>query len=149
MKLLIQPGDGVVPIIKGINSAKKSVEIAIFRFDRSEIETALSARSNAIRPGEAHFRRSFTFNWQIATATCAALILVVGAFWFFQHQRPRLEHQSRSELARQRLDAKPVAGQVRESACLQEHHAVRGCVSGQWTLDTVGWLCSVLGRVSP
>ena len=48
MKLLIQPGDGVVPIIKGINSAKKSVEIAIFRFDRSEIETALK---NAVARG--------------------------------------------------------------------------------------------------
>jgi len=48
VKLLIQPGDGVVPIIKGINSAKKSVEIAIFRFDRSEIETALK---NAVARG--------------------------------------------------------------------------------------------------
>jgi len=48
VKLLIQPGDGVAPIIKGINSAKKSVEIAIFRFDRSEIETALK---NAVARG--------------------------------------------------------------------------------------------------
>jgi len=41
VKLLIQPGDGVSPLVKGINSAKKSVEIAIFRFDRQEIERAL------------------------------------------------------------------------------------------------------------
>jgi cardiolipin synthase A/B len=41
MKLLIQPGDGVEKLIKGISKAKKSVEIVIFRFDRSEIETAL------------------------------------------------------------------------------------------------------------
>jgi len=42
MKLFIQPGDGVLPLVQAINSAKKSVEIAIFRFDRSEIERALA-----------------------------------------------------------------------------------------------------------
>jgi len=41
MKLLIQPGDGIAPLVKGINEAKKSVEVLIFRFDRLEIETAL------------------------------------------------------------------------------------------------------------
>ena len=41
MKLLIQPGDGVERLVKGIRKAKKSVEIMIFRFDRSEIERAL------------------------------------------------------------------------------------------------------------
>jgi cardiolipin synthase len=41
MKLLIQPGDGVEKLIKGISKAKKSVEIVVFRFDRSEIERAL------------------------------------------------------------------------------------------------------------
>jgi len=48
VKLLIQPGDGVTPLVKGINSAKKSVEIAIFRFDRQEIERALE---NAVARG--------------------------------------------------------------------------------------------------
>jgi len=43
MKLLIQPGDGVLPLVEAINKAKKSVEIAIFRFDRGEIEKALAA----------------------------------------------------------------------------------------------------------
>lgn len=43
MKLLVQPGDGIMPLVKGIDSAKKSVEIAIFRFDRMEIERALRA----------------------------------------------------------------------------------------------------------
>ena len=43
MKLLIQPGDGIGRLVQGINSAKSSVEIAIFRFDRSEIEKALAA----------------------------------------------------------------------------------------------------------
>ncbi len=48
MKLLIQPGDGVSPLVKGIDSAKESIEIAIFRFDRSEIERALK---NAVNRG--------------------------------------------------------------------------------------------------
>ncbi len=41
MKLLIQPGAGILPLIKGINRAKHSVEIMIFRFDQTEIEQAL------------------------------------------------------------------------------------------------------------
>lgn len=41
MKLLVQPGDGVGPLVKAIESAKKSVQIVIFRFDRMEIEKAL------------------------------------------------------------------------------------------------------------
>ena len=41
MKLLIQPGDGVGPLVKAIEKARKSVEIVIFRFDRIEIERAL------------------------------------------------------------------------------------------------------------
>ena len=43
VRCLIQPGDGVMPLIKGIKDAKKSVEIVIFRFNRSEIEKALAA----------------------------------------------------------------------------------------------------------
>jgi len=43
MKLIIEPGDGVAPIIAAIRNAKKSVEIAIFRFDRKDIEAALKA----------------------------------------------------------------------------------------------------------
>lgn len=42
MKLIIQPGDSVDRIVKGIRKAKKSVEIMIFRFDRPEIERALA-----------------------------------------------------------------------------------------------------------
>jgi len=41
VKLLIQPGDGIDRLVKGIKKAKKSVEIVLFRFDRSEIEEAL------------------------------------------------------------------------------------------------------------
>lgn len=42
MKLLVQPGDGVKPLLDAINGAKSRVEIAIFRFDRGEIEKALA-----------------------------------------------------------------------------------------------------------
>lgn len=38
---MVQPGDGVAPLVKAINSAKQRVEVLIFRFDRSEIEKAL------------------------------------------------------------------------------------------------------------
>lgn len=48
MKLLIQPGDGIDRLVKGIKKAKKSVEIVLFRFDRSEIEEALV---NAVERG--------------------------------------------------------------------------------------------------
>ena len=41
MKLIIQPDDGVAALLSAIKNAKKSVEIAIFRFDRSDIEAAL------------------------------------------------------------------------------------------------------------
>ncbi len=48
MKLIVQPGDGVTPLIKAINQAKERVEILIFRFDRTEIEKALV---NAVNRG--------------------------------------------------------------------------------------------------
>lgn len=34
VKLILQPDDGVSPLIKAIDGATKSIEIAIFRFDR-------------------------------------------------------------------------------------------------------------------
>lgn len=43
MKLIIEPDDGVAPLIAAIKKAKKSVEIAIFRFDRKDVEEALKA----------------------------------------------------------------------------------------------------------
>ena len=36
MKLIIEPDDGVSPILSAIKNAKKSVDIAIFRFDRKD-----------------------------------------------------------------------------------------------------------------
>jgi phosphatidylserine/phosphatidylglycerophosphate/cardiolipin synthase-like enzyme len=41
VRLLVQPGDGVMPLVEGIQGAKKTVEIVIFRFDRGEVERAL------------------------------------------------------------------------------------------------------------
>lgn len=43
MKLIIEPNDGVAPVISAIKNAKRSVEIAIFRFDYGAIEAALKA----------------------------------------------------------------------------------------------------------
>jgi phosphatidylserine/phosphatidylglycerophosphate/cardiolipin synthase-like enzyme len=43
MKLLIQPRDGTEALLAAIRSAKKHIEIVIFRFDRAEIEAALKA----------------------------------------------------------------------------------------------------------
>ena len=41
MKLIIQPEAGVMPIVKAIRSARKKIDIFIFRIDREEIEKAL------------------------------------------------------------------------------------------------------------
>jgi cardiolipin synthase len=43
VKLIIQPRDGATPILTAIKKAKKSVDIAIFRFDRTDIEAELKA----------------------------------------------------------------------------------------------------------
>jgi cardiolipin synthase A/B len=43
VNLLIQPDDGIAALLSGIRGAKKSIEIAIFRLDRAEIEAGLKA----------------------------------------------------------------------------------------------------------
>ena len=43
MKLIIQPGDGGTPVVNAIDKARKTIDIVIFRFDRSDIEKALHA----------------------------------------------------------------------------------------------------------
>jgi phosphatidylserine/phosphatidylglycerophosphate/cardiolipin synthase-like enzyme len=48
VKLIVQPEDGVKPLVNGIDFAKKTVEIAIFRFDRKEVEHAME---NAVNRG--------------------------------------------------------------------------------------------------
>jgi cardiolipin synthase A/B len=61
VKLLVQPGEGIKPLLKGITSAKKSIEIVIFRFDEREIEQALAAavgRGVAVQALIAHTNRA-------------------------------------------------------------------------------------------
>lgn len=43
MKLIIQPRDGATPILTAIKKANKSVDLAVFRFDRTDIEMELKA----------------------------------------------------------------------------------------------------------
>jgi cardiolipin synthase A/B len=40
-KVIVQPGDGIEPLLEAIRKAKRSVEIIIYRLDRLEIEQAL------------------------------------------------------------------------------------------------------------
>ncbi|HEY7515965.1 MAG TPA: phospholipase D-like domain-containing protein [Vicinamibacteria bacterium] len=42
MELLVQPDDGIGPILAAIRKAKKRIDIHIFRLDRKEIEKALA-----------------------------------------------------------------------------------------------------------
>jgi cardiolipin synthase len=67
VRVFVQPGEGVTPLIKAIQHAKKSIDILIFRFDRADIEKALlSAASRGVavraliaytnRGGEKHLR---------------------------------------------------------------------------------------------
>ena len=43
MKLIIQPDAGVTPVVTAIKSAKKSLDVTIFRLDRNEVTRALEA----------------------------------------------------------------------------------------------------------
>ena len=60
MKLIIQPEAGVVPVVQAIKSAKKTIDVMIFRFDRGEVEKALAAavqRGVQVRALIAHTNR--------------------------------------------------------------------------------------------
>jgi phosphatidylserine/phosphatidylglycerophosphate/cardiolipin synthase-like enzyme len=60
MKLLIQPDDGVMPLVQAVKRAKKSIDIVVFRFDQVELEKALTsavARGVAVRALIAHTNR--------------------------------------------------------------------------------------------
>ena len=57
MKLIIQPADGVAPVVRAIKKARRTIDIVIFRFDREEVETALAEaveRSVVVRALIAH-----------------------------------------------------------------------------------------------
>ena len=60
MKLIIQPDDGLAPLLKAVRKARKAVDIVIFRFDRPELEKALEAavtRGVVVRALIAHTNR--------------------------------------------------------------------------------------------
>lgn len=60
MKLIIQPDDGLKPLLTAIRKARKVIDIVIFRFDCVEIEEALAAavdRGVAVRALIAHTNR--------------------------------------------------------------------------------------------
>jgi phosphatidylserine/phosphatidylglycerophosphate/cardiolipin synthase-like enzyme len=48
MILLVQPDDGVNRVVRGIDAAKATIEVTIFRFDHRKIESALT---NAVKRG--------------------------------------------------------------------------------------------------
>jgi cardiolipin synthase A/B len=58
--LIIQPDDGLTPLLQAIRHAKTRIDILIFRFDRSELEKALEAavgRGVVVRALIAHTNR--------------------------------------------------------------------------------------------
>ena len=81
MQLLIQPGDGVLPLVKGITAAKKSVEIVIFRFDQREVERALAnavSRGVAVHALIAHTNRAGEENLRKLELRLLAAGITVG-----------------------------------------------------------------------
>lgn len=43
MKLIVQPEDGLTPLVKAVQKAKASISLVVFRFDRVDLEKALAA----------------------------------------------------------------------------------------------------------
>src|SRR5260221_8557379 len=63
MKLIVQPDAGIAPIVGAIRQAKKSIDVLIFRLDRTEIARALGAavsRGVLVRALTAHTNRGGT-----------------------------------------------------------------------------------------
>jgi cardiolipin synthase len=60
MRLIIQPDDGLTPLLQAVKRAKKTVDIVVFRFDRAELEKAIAAavqRGVTVRALIAHTNR--------------------------------------------------------------------------------------------
>jgi cardiolipin synthase A/B len=60
VKLIIQPDDGLMPLLKAIRRARKTIDIVIFRFDQVDLEQALEAavtRGVTVRALIAHTNR--------------------------------------------------------------------------------------------
>ena len=43
MRLIIQPDDGLKPLVQAVKRATKTIDIVVFRFDRPELEKAIAA----------------------------------------------------------------------------------------------------------
>ena len=57
MKLIVQPDDGLTPLIAAVRKARKKIDLVIFRLDRTELEKALAsavARGVPVRALIAH-----------------------------------------------------------------------------------------------
>jgi cardiolipin synthase A/B len=60
VELIVQPGDALKPILKGIEGAQTSIDLVIFRFDLKPLERAIDAavkRGIAVRALVAHTNR--------------------------------------------------------------------------------------------
>jgi len=60
MKLIVEPDDGIAPVLTAIKQAKKTIDVLIFRLDRSDIARALEAavaRGVVVRALTAHTAR--------------------------------------------------------------------------------------------
>jgi phosphatidylserine/phosphatidylglycerophosphate/cardiolipin synthase-like enzyme len=60
MKLITQPDEGIAPILTAIKTAKKSIDVLIFRLDRTDLARALEAavaRGVTVRALTAHTNR--------------------------------------------------------------------------------------------
>jgi cardiolipin synthase A/B len=60
VKLIIQPDEGLTPLLHAVKRAKKSIDMMIFRFDQSDLEKALAAavaRGVIVRALIAHTNR--------------------------------------------------------------------------------------------
>lgn len=61
MKLWVLPDDGLAPLLKAIDGAKSTIDIMIFRFDRTDVEGALAravSRGVAVRALVAHANKA-------------------------------------------------------------------------------------------
>jgi phosphatidylserine/phosphatidylglycerophosphate/cardiolipin synthase-like enzyme len=63
MKLIVQPDEGLAPVISAIKQAKKTIDVLIFRLDRAELARTLAAavaRGVHVRALTAHTNRGGT-----------------------------------------------------------------------------------------
>ena len=63
MKLIVQPDEGLAPIVSAIKQAKKTIDVLVFRLDRAELARALAAavaRGVRVRTLTAHENRGGT-----------------------------------------------------------------------------------------